>query len=273
MARFLCSTERWTAKSFTRVALQLATEIATMWKKKGTNLRLAPTTLSGYVSAISTACQMAGEEMRDNVDWKGIVRGINKRKATHIRRQAFPLTRRLWRRIVASPSVSTLHRQAIIMCWTLALRVGDLQHLKPSSVRIMMDKKTGEEVAEFDMSGIKGHDLGNAAHFKYVSLTGPAAQLRRLVRTKSKLPREAQPPLIKVSTNAIRRTLKRFDGRLGSHSIRRGIATFLTNKGKPMRVVQEVLAHKSITSTRMYVATSLQQKAVQRAVRLSRLMF
>jgi integrase len=271
MAKHLCSESRWHRKStLLQVATTLADEVCNVWKKKGTDRPMAPSTLDNYTSAISAACDLCGVRLGVDAKWRGITRSIQKRLATHRRRQAFPLSRTLWRKIVVATQVRRLHRRAIIMCWMLALRVGDLKHIKPSSVTIMHRK--GIKVARVDMSGVKGHNLGTASHFKYIPIEGVTKSLLKLFNKTSPLPLDEQPPLIAVSTSAIRQTLKRFDGRLSSHSIRRGVATHLSNSGVAMRRIQRVLGHKEISTTRMYIETSLRQKAVQQAVQIARRM-
>jgi integrase len=246
--------------------IQLMNDIIHKWKtKKGTPL--APTSCLTLVTAAKVAATYTQREV-DKWEYKRIERTIKKRLATHIRRQARPMSKQELRRLRDSPDISPLVKAAIVFSWVLALRCGDLKHIKGKDVTVFKSNiPCGQPaVIRIRARGLKGSEHGKPAHFRWIPREGLARSIWAMLKNARATPTR---PIFDVSTARMVKALKTVAQDLSGHSVRRGAATHLANIGTPMSSIQKLLGHSHIWVTRMYVEPAPRQPEARKLTALT----
>jgi integrase len=126
------------------------------------------------------------------------------------------------------------------------------------------------DVYRLRFRGLKGSEIGSRLHFRFVKLQGLLTVLRPLLSTV-----HSRPPDEYVFDTVTRArfvyALKREDPDYTGHSLRRGCATHLANKGVSIKRISEHLGHKDINTTRLYIAPTAGQRESRETMRLTQL--
>ena len=227
----------------------------------------APTTRFGLLTALGVAAR-AWDLPLCPFAFRRAKRALKKELALFIRKQARPLKRKLLRKILRHPETQPIVRKSLALIWVLALRVGNLGKITNADVHFL--KVDEVPFARVRLRGLKGWDLGMSNCIRFVPLVGLAAVHRHDVRCASSRPPTA--PFLDVSPSAIVKRLKAFDPQHSGHSPRRGAATFLANRGLSKLKISEILMHKNVAMTRLYVDPAPRQREVHAQISASRLL-
>ena len=215
----------------------LADDIATKWKSRH-GKQLQPTTALNYATAI----QVAAKYQKIPIDaWKfrRVMRGIKKDLSLHTAKQAIPMTKQQVKRVINHPAVNPTVQRAVAFTWLLGLRAGDLCKIQEKDVT-----KFGH-VMRVRARGLKGYQHGRVAHYRWLPHNGLANRVWSDLKIAARMQRST--PLFNVSRSRILRALRLVLPAAGSHSLRRGVATHLANKGMSMRHIKCFLERPSGT--------------------------
>ena len=229
-----------------------------LWRTK-TGKPLAPTTMFGYLTAVKVASQLVPDRTIPALIFRRHIRRCKKALALHERKRAVPLKFRDLQQILSDTTIDPPTRRAILLCWGLALRLGNLVKILNKDIKLV-----GKDLVQIRVRGLKGADLGLSNKYRFLHLTGIFAPLRRLFEHAQTA--DQNLPLLSVSRAQMVYAMKGYDQTLTAHSVRRGAAQHLANKGLSMRRIQQVLDHKSLEMTEIYVNPSARQPHVLRAL-------
>lgn len=228
------------------------------WKTKA-GKQLAPTTMFGYFTAIKVASNVINIVI-PTLPYKRHLRSCKKDLALHERKRAIPLEFADLKEILSDLTIEPEVRHAILFCWGLALRLGNLTKILNRDIQVMSDT-----LVRIRVRGLKGSDLGLSNKYRWVETRGLFVPL--MYRFRQAALREPDSPFLSISRARMVYALKNFDNDLSAHSVRRGAAQHLANKGFSMAKIQALLDHKSIAMTEIYIDPTRQQPHVGRALR------
>ena len=228
------------------------------WKTKTGN-QMAPTTLFGYITAVKVAANVL-DLVIPHLAFKRHIRRCKKALALHDRKRAFLLSFADLTEIVGDLTVAPEVRMALLLCWGLALRLGCLENILNRDIMVI-----SRDLVRIRVRGFKGADLGLSNKYRWVRTRGVFAPL--LYRFQHASLKDPNSPFLPVSRSRMVYALKNFDKRLSAHSVRRGAAQHLANKGFSMKKIPLLLDHKSIAMTEIYIDPTRQQPHVGRALR------
>ena len=203
----------------------------------------------------------------DSFRWRRIMRGLKIELAEHIARRAVPITKGAVLRAIKHPSTPKVVGDAMAFAWLLGLRAADLLKIQEQDVTVFKRRLMGTSI-QIRARGLKGYENARASHFRWLTKHGLARRIWQTLKAAAKTRR--QVPIFPVSRRRIVTCLKRIDPLLGAHSIRRGVATMLADKGTPMRSIQKFLGHASIEMTRRYIDPRPHQPEAKRMIQLMR---
>ena len=219
---------------------------------------LAPTTLFGYTTALFVASDLVGlsppawEKRRAK-------RVIDKRLATHTRKQAFPIKIGALKALLRDTRVHIEVRRAALLAWLLGLRAGLV-----NTILVRHVVPAGSSHFRFRIVGRKGHDLGTQNVAVFLRRRGLASSLWGFLGRASR--RNPDEPLLAVSAARLVRALRLHCPTASGHSLRRGAAQHLARAGASMNQIRLFLGHKFLSTTRVYVDTWPRQREVKKAM-------
>lgn len=232
------------------------------WRTK-TGKSLAPTTMFGYLTAIKVASQLVPNRLIGGLVFRRHIRRCKKALALHERKRAIPLKFRDLQQILSDATINPATRRAILLCWGLALRLGNLEKIKNKDIKFI-----GKDLIRIRVRAMKGADLGLSNKYRFLHLSGIFAPLKRLFQQALDL--DPDLPLLAISRQQMVYALKGYDKSLASHSVRRGAAQHLASKGISMSRIQQVLDHKTVLMTEIYINPCVRQPHVRRALASAR---
>jgi integrase len=241
--------------------ISLATSIEEKWRtRRGT--RMKPSTVLTYVTAVQVAANVMNLES-DKWAWRRVMRGIKKRLSLHVPKQAVPMRRAELKAVINHPRVATDVKKTIAFMWLLALRFGDLPKIQKMDVSAFKDRM------RIRCRGLKGYEMGRTAHFRWLPLNGVAKVIwPNLVQaTRSHFPKA---PIFKASRSRVLRALRLVNPSLSTHSIRRGVATHLADRGHRMSSISKFLGHANVEVTRKYVQPRPSQPEAKSMLRMAK---
>lgn len=235
------------------------------WRTKSGHL-LRPTTRISILSALTRGFEeVTGSPAPIKKEFRLAKRDLLR----HIRRQAVPLTKEHLRRVLRDTSTSMSTRRAILFCWLLALRAGDLRHIQRKDVVNRPELLTHlHNDAIIRMRGVKGSRPGARGYYRILPLVGLASQLKRIILRQT----PTSGLVFETTRTQIVRALKKIDPQYSAHSIRRGAATFLATAGVSTRHIRDHLGHQTTDSTRIYIAPNPNQKDLKRRAAMATLL-
>lgn len=244
-----------------KAAADLAKEIAG-WKTRA-GQPLKPTSRFNMTTALGAGVGfLFPDVLRATPLWKRQIRGLKKELGQHVRRQAPPISQEELRRTTRDTRFDPHVRLALRFAWSFALRLGSVRRVLCRDVlREEVSRDGGPPIFLVRFRGLKGHGPGDIGYYRFLPCVGLAAPLARFLRrAKTRDPNE--PLFQHFSPRRGVRAMRRATGRaeLQGHSVRRGVATHLADKGVPTVKIQTILAHKKIESTRLYVEPRAAQR-------------
>lgn len=246
-------------------ATKLALETSTWRTRRGTLLK--PTARLNLLSALSSGFAAVTGRTLHTPGFKRAVRDAKAGLRTHIRKQAVPLQQNHLQTVLADTGVKKHIRDAIRFCWCLGLRAGDLEHIRRSDVLNQAGLAVGEKTAIIRMRGVKGMTPGARGYYRFLPLYGLALPLRKCLVNF----RGVKGRLFKATRPQIVAALRRTDPRYTGHSLRRGVATLLAERGASTKQIRDHLGHQTSKSTRLYIQPSAAQRDAKRKAQVARL--
>ena len=228
------------------------------WRTK-LNKPMAPTTMFGYLTAVKVASTVINQSVPAPV-FRRHIRRCKKLLALHIRKRAVPLEFAALKDIISGYWSEPVVRHAILLCWGLALRLGNLTKILNKDITVISDT-----LVRIRVRGFKGSDLGLSNKYRWVQTQGIFAPLMYRFRQASQ--KDPDEVFLPVSRSRMVYALKDYDDELSAHSVRRGAAQHLADKGHSMAEIQQLLDHKSLEMTEIYIDPTVAQPHVRRALR------
>ena len=220
----------------TRVAQDLLT-----WRRKDNRSILKPTTQLTYFTAlIVAATTLSGIPFgRDPVIHR-IEKSIKAAQLLHVRRQALPLG---WEDLLAILSDSRISP--------------DLSWQKGPDGPLLLVR----------CRGFKGQCPGARSYWRFLAVKGqPYSFVKFLLEASAARGTE---PVFTASWAVVVAALRTRQPHYTAHSIRRGVATFLADRGFSITAIRDHLGHATVKSTRQYVIPRAGQADVIRRAKIS----
>ena len=245
----------------TRVAQDILT-----WRRKDNRSILKPTTqLSYFTALIVAATTLSGVHFGRDPVIRRIEKSIKAAMLLHVRKQALPLDWEDLQAILSDSRISPVLRHTIRFLWLLGLRLGDLKHILPSD----FSWQTGPDgpILLVRCRGFKGQCPGARSYWRFLAVKGqPSSFVKFLLEASSARGTE---PVFTASWAAVVAALRTRRPHYTSHSIRRGVATFLADRGYSITAIRDHLGHATVKSTRQYVIPRAGQTDVARRTKIS----
>jgi hypothetical protein len=225
----------------------------------------SPNTVATRSSALGVAFLLLTGRPAGGTAWKREARRTRQAKALFCAAQAPPAKEREIREVLRDTRVRHKTRQAIALMWALGL-------YEPRPADVV--KRKGPLVL-LRFRGLKGQlSMPTRGRFKWLLCRGLASILLPLFRrdklAKALAEAPSTPFFRDISRGMAVNALKRVNPKLSAHSVRRGVATHLANRGWSMERLALLLGHASPDTTRLYVQPARGQpesKALRRMVR------
>ena len=236
------------------------------WRRKDNNELLKPTSqLSYFTALIVAATTMSGLPFGRDPILRRIEKAIKSAQLLHVRKQALPLAWADLLSILSNSDIKRDLRHTIRFLWLLGMRVGDLKHLR----RADFSWQSGPDgpILLVRCRGFKGQTPGSRSYWRFLPLQGqPASFVRFLMEASRGLATER---VSTASWDDVVRALRTTRPYYTAHSIRRGVATFLADRGFSVTAIRDHLGHASVRSTRQYVQPKVGQPDVRRRTRIA----
>ena len=249
----------------TRVAQDILT-----WRRKDNRSILKPTTQLTYFTAlIVAATTLSGIPFgRDPVIHR-IEKSIKAAQLLHVRRQALPHGWEDLLAILSDSRISPELRHTIRFLWLLGLRLGDLKHILGSD--LSWQKGPDGPLLLVRCRGFKGQCPGARSYWRFLAVKGqPYSFVKFLLEASAARGTE---PVFTASWAVVVAALRTRQPHYTAHSIRRGVATFLADRGFSITAIRDHLphhhGHATVKSTRQYVIPRAGQADVIRRAKIS----
>ena len=171
-------------------------------------------------TALSAGLALHGIFLATDPVYKGMLRNLKKRKALDVPFRAPPLPLHLLKRVLADAKIPAPHRTQIALMWAGALRWKDLSRLRRHDFNFL---PSGFSIR---LRGAKGAET-LPARKKFFPYVGRLRLVADLVKNN----------WVPLSRQQCVRHLRRHFPIATAHSIRRGAATHLANKGPPHKYI------------------------------------
>jgi integrase len=221
---------------------------------------LAPTTMMSYVTALivgADTCLRSPVSLGRDLEVRRLLHRITQLQATHIRKQAAPISRRALVRCADAAS-SPRAGLALRMAWLMGLRIADLFRIHGKDL-----VEVGKRAAIVRVRGAKGQQAGRRAYYRLLSLRGMGRPLRKFVASAQLHPEVRLFPT--TTATEVKRALKAAGFSL--HSVRRGTATCLRDAGASTREIRDWLGHADSSTIRCLFYLQVHRQTCHQPIR------